>query len=120
MGASSFVPLTSVTRSITRVGAPVTFGVVLNMRQTPRCPLAWVLHMEWFSAVFVKHATKHAKAAPFKRNDKMLEVLPIGVMVFPGTGIQNNLADKARMLGIPVWGSEPAAPERRQLQKRQN
>jgi hypothetical protein len=47
--------------------------------------------------------TKHAKAAPFKRNDAMLAVLPIGVMVFPGTGIQDNLADKAKMLGIPVW-----------------
>jgi hypothetical protein len=47
--------------------------------------------------------TKHAKAAPFKRNDAMLDVLPIGVIVFPGTGIQDNLADKARKLGIPVW-----------------
>ncbi len=43
------------------------------------------------------------KAAPFKRNDAMLEVLPIGVIVFPGTGIQDNLADKAKKLGIPVW-----------------
>ena len=33
----------------------------------------------------------------------MLEVLPIGVMVVPGTGIQDNLADKAKKLGIPVW-----------------
>ena len=32
-----------------------------------------------------------------------LDVLPIGVIVFPGTGIQENLADKARKLGIPVW-----------------
>jgi hypothetical protein len=24
-------------------------------------------------------------------------------MHFPGTGIQDNLADKARRLGIPVW-----------------
>jgi hypothetical protein len=47
--------------------------------------------------------TKHAKAAPFKRNDAMLDVFPIGVMVFPGTGIQDNLADKARKLGVPVW-----------------
>lgn len=46
---------------------------------------------------------KHAKAAPFKRNDAMLDVLPIGVLVFPGTGIQDNLADKARKLAIPVW-----------------
>ncbi|WP_316162424.1 DUF2493 domain-containing protein [Bradyrhizobium sp. SZCCHNRI20481] len=46
---------------------------------------------------------KHTKAAPFKRNDAMLETVPIGVMVFPGSGIQANLADKARRLGIPVW-----------------
>ncbi|MGL4974153.1 MAG: DUF2493 domain-containing protein [Bosea sp. (in: a-proteobacteria)] len=46
---------------------------------------------------------RHAKAAPFKRNDAMLEVLPIGVIVLPGSGIQDNLADKARLLGIPVW-----------------
>ena len=57
--------------------------------------------------------TKHAKAAPFKRNDAMLDVLPIGVMVFPGTGIQDNLADKARKLGIPVWKFGTAARERR-------
>ena len=47
--------------------------------------------------------TKHAKAAPFKRNDAMLAVLPIGVLHLPGTGIQDNLADKAKKLGIPVW-----------------
>jgi hypothetical protein len=47
--------------------------------------------------------TKHAKAAPFRRNDAILETLPIGVMLFPGTGIQENLADKAKKLGIPVW-----------------
>ena len=46
--------------------------------------------------------TAHAKAAPFKRNDAMLETLPIGVLVFPGNGIQDNLADKARKFGIPV------------------
>ena len=40
-------------------------------------------------------------------------VLPIGVMVFPGTGIQDNLADKARKLGIPVWKFGRAARERR-------
>ncbi|WP_374297991.1 DUF2493 domain-containing protein [Sphingomonas sp.] len=47
--------------------------------------------------------TKHAKAAPFKRNDAMLAIMPIGVIVFPSTGIQDNLADKARKLGIPVY-----------------
>ena len=27
----------------------------------------------------------------------------IGVIVFPGSGISANLADKAKKLGIPVW-----------------
>ncbi|WP_430450335.1 DUF2493 domain-containing protein [Rhodophyticola sp.] len=44
--------------------------------------------------------TRHAKAAPFKRNDAILDTLPIGVIIFPGTGIQDNFADKARKLGI--------------------
>ncbi|RUW85934.1 DUF2493 domain-containing protein [Mesorhizobium sp. M1E.F.Ca.ET.063.01.1.1] len=52
--------------------------------------------------------TKHAKAAPFRRNDAMLDTLPIGVIHFPGTGIQDNLADKARRLGIPVMKFGPA------------
>ncbi|WP_298193099.1 DUF2493 domain-containing protein [Novosphingobium sp.] len=46
---------------------------------------------------------RHKKAAPFKRNDAMLETCPKGVIVFPGTGIQDNLADKARRMGIRVW-----------------
>ena len=49
--------------------------------------------------------TKHAKAAPFKRNDQMLDVLPIGVMVFPGTGIQDNLAEKAKKSRSSVFRS---------------
>ena len=46
--------------------------------------------------------TQHRKAAPFKRNDALLDVMPIGVVVFPGSGISDNLADKARKLGIPL------------------
>ena len=45
---------------------------------------------------------RHRNAAPFKRNDQLLDVLPIGVVVFPGSGISDNLADKARKLGIPI------------------
>jgi hypothetical protein len=44
-----------------------------------------------------------ANPAPFKRNDVMLEIMPRGVIVFPESGIQANLADKARKLGIKVW-----------------
>jgi len=63
----------------------------------------WADHRKVPQVAFKPDWTKHAKAAPFKRNDAMLHVLPIGVIVFPGTGIQDNLADKAKKLGIPVY-----------------
>ncbi|MGY8662361.1 DUF2493 domain-containing protein [Bradyrhizobium sp. UFLA05-109] len=63
----------------------------------------WASHRKVPQIAFKPDWTKHAKAAPFKRNDAMLDVMPIGVMHFPGTGIQDNLADKAKKLGIPVW-----------------
>ncbi|MAS15333.1 MAG: hypothetical protein CMH69_18770 [Nitratireductor sp.] len=66
----------------------------------------WADHRNITQIGFAPDWTKHGRAAPFKRNDQMLDVLPIGVMVFPGTGIQENLADKARKLGIPVWRFE--------------
>ena len=42
------------------------------------------------------------RAAPFRRNDELLNLLPKGVIAFPGSGITENLVDKARQLGIPV------------------
>lgn len=63
----------------------------------------WADHRKVPQVAFKPDWTRHAKAAPFKRNDQMLAVMPIGVIIFPGTGIQENLADKARKLGIPVY-----------------
>ena len=63
----------------------------------------WATNRKVPQIAFKPDWTRHAKAAPFKRNDAMLELLPIGVMHFPGTGIQDNLADKAKRLGISVW-----------------
>lgn len=68
-----------------------------------RIAARWADHRNVPQIAFKPDWTKHAKAAPFKRNDQILDVLPIGVMHFPGSGIQDNLADKARKLGIPVW-----------------
>jgi hypothetical protein len=68
-----------------------------------RIAARWADHRKVPQIAFKPDWTKYAKAAPFKRNDQMLDVLPIGVIVFSGTGIQENLADKARKLGIPVW-----------------
>ena len=63
----------------------------------------WATNRKVPQVAFKPDWTKHAKAAPFRRNDLMLTLMPIGVMVFPGTGIQDNLADKAKRMGIPVW-----------------
>ena len=45
---------------------------------------------------------KHKRAAPFRRNDELLNLLPKGVIAFPGSGITDNLVDKAISMGIPV------------------
>ena len=38
---------------------------------------------------------RHGRAAPFRRNDELLNLLPKGVIAFPGSGITDNLVDKA-------------------------
>ena len=44
----------------------------------------------------------HGRAAPFRRNDELLNLMPKGIVAFPGSGITDNLVEKARKLGIPV------------------
>ncbi|MDE1883719.1 MAG: DUF2493 domain-containing protein [Rhodospirillales bacterium] len=73
-------------------------------RGAERIAAAWADARKVTQIAYKPDWTRHAKAAPFKRNDAMLEALPIGVLIFPGTGIQDNLADKAKKRGIPVWG----------------
>jgi hypothetical protein len=89
-------------------------GMVLlhggSPRGAERSGACWADNRKVPQVVFKPDWTRHKNAAPFKRNDRMLEALPIGVVVFPGSGIAANLADKARKLGIPVWrfDGEPA------------
>lgn len=52
--------------------------------------------------VFKPDWKAHGKAAPFKRNDTLLETVPQGLIATPGTGITENLVDKARKLGIRI------------------
>jgi hypothetical protein len=68
-----------------------------------RIAACWADNRKVPQVAFKPEWTRHKNAAPFKRNDAMLEALPIGVIVFPGSGIVENLADKARKMGIPVW-----------------
>lgn len=72
-------------------------------RGAERIAACWAERRKVPQLVFKPDWTRHAKAAPFKRNDELLATMPKGVIVFPGSGITENLADKARRLGIPVW-----------------
>ncbi|MDQ2861805.1 MAG: DUF2493 domain-containing protein [Pseudomonadota bacterium] len=72
-------------------------------RGAERIAACWADSRKVPQIAFKPDWTRHAKAAPFKRNDQLLNVLPIGVIAFPGSGISANLADKAKALGIPVW-----------------
>ena len=68
-----------------------------------RIAACWARNRKVPQIAFKPDWSRHGKAAPFKRNDQVLDVMPIGVIVFPGSGISANLADKAKKLGIPVW-----------------
>ena len=63
----------------------------------------WAAAKKVDQVVFKPDWNKYGKSrAGFKRNDAMLALLPIGVLAFPGTGITENLVDKARSMGIPT------------------
>jgi hypothetical protein len=68
-----------------------------------RIAACWADSRKVTQVVFKPDWARHAKAAPFKRNDQLLEAMPIGLVVFPGSGVTDNLADKARRLGIPLY-----------------
>ena len=68
-----------------------------------RIAACWAETRKVTQVAFRPDWSRHGKSAPFKRNDRMLEALPVGVIIFPGTGIQDNLADKAAKIGLPVW-----------------
>src|SRR5207253_6268356 len=61
-------------------------------RGVERIAACWADQRKVPQVVFKPDWTRHRNAAPFKRNDRMLEALPIGVVAFPGSGISANLA----------------------------
>ncbi len=82
-------------------------GMVLLHGGSPkgaeRIAACWADSRQVTQVAFKPDFNRHKNAAPFKRNDQLLEIMPIGVVVFPGSGISDNLADKARKLGIPLF-----------------
>jgi hypothetical protein len=68
-----------------------------------RIAALWAAQRKVPQVPFAPDFTKHSRAAaPFKRNDKVLATMPRGIIIFPGGGIQDNLFDKARAVGIAI------------------
>ena len=67
----------------------------------------WADNRKCQQIVFKPDWKRHGKAAPFKRNDALLEAMPIGLILFPGSGITDNLAVKAKKLGVPLFDFRP-------------
>ena len=84
--------------------SPTIPGMVLLHGGTPRgaerIAACWADNRKVTQILFKPDWDRDGKAAPFKRNDALLAEVPQAVIVFPGTGITDNLADKAKRLGI--------------------
>ena len=50
---------------------------------------------------------RHGRAAPFRRNDELLALLPKGLIAFEGGGITASLFDKAKALGYQSFTHDP-------------
>jgi hypothetical protein len=71
-------------------------------RGAERIAACWADNRKVTQITFKPDWDRDGKAAPFKRNDALLSEVPQAVIVFPGTGITDNLADKAKKLGIRI------------------
>lgn len=105
-GASTFNDHALIWSVLDKVLAKYPDMVVLHggaKTGTDRIVDGWAASRKVTAIPFAPEFTKYRKNdAPYKRNDTMLETLPIGAIVFPGGGIQGNFADKARALGIKI------------------
>lgn len=87
-------------------------GMVLLNGGAPRgaelIAAKWADNRGFPQVVFRPDRARHQKAARFNRDDAMLEAMPIGVIAFPGSGITEDLVDKAKARRILVrrYGAE--------------
>lgn len=66
----------------------------------------WAKARKVAQIAFKPEWNRYKKAAPFRRNDQMLETLPKALIACPGNGINANLVDKAHAMGITIWHLE--------------
>ena len=74
-----------------------------------RVAALWARERKVASVVCKPDFARHQRSAPFKRNDAMLALKPRGVIIFPGAGVSENLAQKAEAAGVKVWRPVKAA-----------
>ncbi|MGE0409143.1 MAG: DUF2493 domain-containing protein [Amphiplicatus sp.] len=112
-GGPDFNDVATIWTALDRVRAKHPDMVLLHggtPRGAEKIAACWADKRKVAQIVFKPDWTRHGKAAPFKRNDALLEALPIGLVVFPGSGVTDNLADKAKRLGIPLFEHRPRKP----------
>lgn len=64
--------------------------------------VTWARNRNVKAIAFEPEWNRHNKSAPFKRNDAMLATNPAEAIIFPGNGITDNFADKARAQGVAL------------------
>jgi hypothetical protein len=109
-GGPDFNDVAAIWSALDRVRAKHPDMVLLHggtPRGAEKIAASWADKRKVAQIVFKPDWTRHAKAAPFKRNDNLLSALPIGLVVFPGSGVTDNLADKAKRLGISAIDHRP-------------
>jgi hypothetical protein len=60
------------------------------------------------SSIRARSPRSSSSRSAFKRNDQLLGALPISVVVFAGSRFTDNLADKGKATGIPLFDCRKA------------
>ena len=87
-------------------------------RGAERIAACWADQRKVPQVVYKPDWTREGRAAPFKRNDRLLEALPIGVIAFPGSGNfrqPRRQGEEARHPGVALRQDAASANERRRL-----
>ena len=103
-GGKQFADTNAVYQELDRARAKYSDMVLLHGGGpgAERIAATWAEHNGVDQVICKPDWNAHGKAAPFRRNDELLKLVPKGLIAFPGSGITANLIDKARQLGIPV------------------
>lgn len=81
-------------------------GMILMHGGAPRgadkIAALWADQRKVTQIAFLPDFKRDGKASVFKRNDRMLEADPVHLIAFPGSGITDNIVDKAKKQRVPI------------------